>query len=102
MLPAEVMRQIRQMAGRLKGLPKMRMYHSSSLSGSRVGGSFHADSPSVAELPSNLVMKFANRELLNEPLNAGRGSLRNRQLAKTADAETAERLRKIRYDLVGF
>jgi len=69
-------------------------------------GAVRADSPrDVADLVKQLGdPKFATREAAQkELLKRGEGIVPELdQLAKTADAETAERIRKVRYDVVGY
>src|SRR5262249_27828952 len=61
--------------------------------------------PEIADLVKQLGdAKFATREAAQkELLKRGDGIVPELdRLAKTADAETAERIRKVRYDLVGY
>jgi len=71
-----------------------------------VVGVLRADNPpTVADLVKQLSdAKFATREAAQKEL-LKRGDVivpELDRLAKTADAETAERIRKVRYDLVGY
>jgi hypothetical protein len=70
-----------------------------------VGSTYAEAPPSVAGLVKQLGDgKFATREAAQkELLKRGESIVPELdRLAKTADAETAERLRKVRYDLVGY
>src|SRR5688572_16566105 len=70
-----------------------------------LAGTLRADRPSVADLVRQLGdSKYATREAAQrELMKRGDGIVPELdRLAKGVDAETAERLRKIRYDLIGF